>query len=291
MNLKRLNTFFVLSECKSFTKTAEKLGCAQSGVTAQIGKLEEDLGVRLFNRIGKAVSLTAEGEQLIPYARRMLSLSAQMENLCRFPGRLTVGVTESIASYLFEDILKEYTALYPDVEIFLKILDREDYCRMLADGEIDSAIVLDLPVRQRHIKVLGRRRENITLFASPTHELSGKTHISPEAFLTHAVLLPPPDCPYRRLFEHKLFSEGIRPKIALETASLHVIKKSSLCGIGLGLLPEFAVKKELIYHIFEKINYKLDFPVCTQVLVHQDKWISPKLEAFLSVAQRHLNVS
>lgn len=289
MNLKHLNTFLTLSECRSFTKTAERLDCAQSGVTTQIRQLEEELQVRLFERMGKTVLLTAEGEQLLPYARHMLSLSSQITALYRTPGRLTIGVTESIASYQFENILREYTALCPDTEIFLKMLNGKDYCQMLTDGEIDLAIVLDLPVKNSTVQTLVKRKENIVLFASSTHDLSGKTRIIPEDFKTHAVLLPPPDCSYRRLFEHSLFLEGIRPKIALETNSVHVIKESSLCGIGLGLLPEFAVKKELIYHIFEKINYKLDYPVYTQMLMHQDKWISPDLEMFLTVAKRHLN--
>ncbi len=289
MNLKHLNTFLTLSECRSFTKTAERLDCAQSGVTTQIRQLEEELQVRLFERMGKTVLLTAEGEQLLPYARRMLSLSSQITALYRTPGRLTIGVTESIASYQFENILREYTALCPDTEIFLKMLSGKDYCQMLTDGEIDLAIVLDLPVKNSTVQTLVKRKENIVLFASSTHDLSGKTHIIPEDFKTHAVLLPPPDCSYRRIFEHSLFLEGIRPKIALETNSVHVIKESSLCGIGLGLLPEFAVKKELIYHIFEKINYKLDYPVYTQLLMHQDKWISPDLQMFLTVAKRHLN--
>ena len=69
-----------------------------------------------------------------------------------------------------------------------------------------------------------------------------------------------------------------------------MIKKSSLCGIGLGLLPEFAIRKELIYHMAEKINHISELngvSVYTQLLMHQDKWISPDLEQFLAVAARH----
>ena len=289
MNLKHLQTFLTLNEEKSFTKTAEVLGCAQSGVTAQIKLLEEEFGIQLFERIGKTVTTTSEGERLIPYAKKMLALSAEIHSLYQNSGKLTIGITESISTYLFGDILKEYTVHYPDTEIFLKILGDEDYGQMLSNGEIDLAIVLDTPVKSKSLQVLQKRKENILLIAASTHELSGKTHVTSEDFKTYATLLPKASCPYRRLFEQKLLADGIHPKIALETDSVSVIKESSLCGIGLGLLPEFAVKKELIYHMFEKINYKMDYPMYTQILIHQDKWISPALTQFLEVAKRHLS--
>lgn len=288
MNLKHLQTFCILSKEKNFTKTAALLGCAQSNVTAQIKFLEEELGVLLFERIGRHISLTPTGERLLPYAKKILSLSDEMKTLCKDSGRLTIGVTESVAGYLSGDILKEFLALYPDTEIFLKIVSGTDACKMLGSGEIDLAIVLDLPVRQKGILVLQSKKENILLTAASTHELSGKTDITPSDLETYGVLLPLPDCPYRILLEQQLLSEGIRIKPVLEADSVSVIKESSLCGVGLGLLPEFAVKKELIYHMLEKINYKTDFPVYTQILLHKDKWISPDLKHFLEIAGRHL---
>lgn len=118
MNLKHLDTFQTLCRERSFTRTAAVLGMAQSGVTAHIKLLEEELGVRLFERMGKTVSLTQEGQILIPYARKMLALSEEIHRLYQHSGRLTIGVAESVANYLFGDILKEYSVLYPDTEIF-----------------------------------------------------------------------------------------------------------------------------------------------------------------------------
>lgn len=288
MNLKRFQTFLVLSREKNFTKTAAVLGIAQSGVTAQIQQLEASFGVQLFERIGKCVSLTQEGEKLLPYAKKMLFLYDEISALYQNPGQITIGITESIASYLFGNILKEYAALYSETEIFLKILENKDYCQMLSCGEIDLAIVLDAAVKNKSIRILQKRKEPIILAASFTHGLSGRTQITPEDFARYPLLLPLPGCSYRRLFEQKLHSEGIRFKTALETDAVSLIKESVLCGIGLGLLPEFAVKKELIYHMIEKLNYKTDYPVYTQILVHPDKYISPDLKNFLKVAERHL---
>ena len=288
MTLKHLNTFLTLTQEQSFTKAAARLHCAQSGVTTHIRQLESELGVRLFERIGKHISLTPEGESLIPYAKKMLSLSDEMKTLYQKPGRLTIGVTESVASYLLGNIVKEYTTLCPDTEIFFQMTDHRDYCQMLCDGELDLAIVLDTPITRAPIRVLHKHRESILLAASSTHELSGGRHIQPEEMGTFPLLLPSPDCPYRILFEQTLTAWGIRPKIALSTDSIPIIKEMALCGTGLGLLPEFAVKKELIYHMLEKISLRTDFAVYTQLLLHPDKWISPQLKQFLEVAGRDL---
>lgn len=289
MNFKHLKTFCTLSEEKSFTNTAARLGCAQSGVTTHIRLLEESLGVRLFERIGKHVSLTAEGKRLLPYARKMLSLASEMDSLFLNFQRITIGVSESIANYLFGDVLKEFSAVYPDTEIFLKMLDGRDYCQMLSDGEIDLAVVLDAAVSGKQLCVLKKRKEKIILIAASTHELSGRASVTPQDLKDYGMLLPLPNCPYRQFFEQKLHSLGIRPKAALETDSVAIIKESSLSGIGLGLLPEFAVKKELIYHMLERIRYQPDVPVYTQVLIHPDKWISPCLENFIGILKRHFN--
>ena len=80
MDLKQLNTFLMISKLQSFTKAADTLNYAQSSVTTQIKLLEEELGVKLFERIGKNISLTHDGKKLIPYAQQMLKLSTDIKN-------------------------------------------------------------------------------------------------------------------------------------------------------------------------------------------------------------------
>ena len=96
MDLKHLQTFLTLSEIKNFTKTAEYLHYAQSNVTTQIQQLEAELNVRLFERIGKNVSLTSAGLELIPYAQKMLNLSKDIiHNNLGFLLLLTLSVSIS----------------------------------------------------------------------------------------------------------------------------------------------------------------------------------------------------
>lgn len=290
MTIKQLRIFLTIANENSFTKAAKKLDCAQSGVTVHIKLLEAELGAPLFNRIGKHINLTPEGEALLPYAAKILSLTSEIETLYCQTGKLTIGVSESVANYLLGNILKEFTVLCPDTEIFFQITDHKDYCQMLSDGELDLAIVLDTPVRRPPIQTLQSRRESILLTAASTHELAGNHNIQPEELSAYPLLLPSNDCPYRMLFEQKLAADGIRPKTALTADSISVIKEMTLCGAGLGLLPEFSVKKELLHHMLEKITYNTDFPIYTQLLLHPDKTISANLRQFLDIASKQLSL-
>ncbi len=289
MDIRHLETFLMAAEYKNFTKAAKALGCAQSNVTAQMKQLESQLGVNLFERIGKGVFLTAEGEKLLPYAKKITSLSQEVSGLYKGSGQIKIGVTESVATYLLGDILREFTSLNPSIDIVLNMVDGKDYAGLLSTGEMDIAFVLDSPVKAGYIQIPHRRKENIFLLSSSTHDLAGKSHINPGDFLTYPILLNTKDCPYRKMFEETLSFEGIHPKIALETNSIHVIKESCLWGLGLCLLPEFTVKKELVYHILERLNFKTNYPMYTQILLHQDKWISPALQRLVNIGIKHLS--
>lgn len=289
MNLKYLQTFLILCEQKSFTRTAEQLHVAQSVVTTQIQQLEELLQVRLFERSGRTVLVTSAGEALIPYARQMLQLKDDMLQLSHAAGFLTVGTTEDAADCLIGDILREWKSRHPDDTVFLKIISGKDAASMLSSGELDAALVLDHPIHARSVTVPCSRPEKPALIVPPTHPLAGKHGLTSSDLAGMPLLLPPPGNPYRRVLEESFYRAGIRPTIALESVSSSVIKESSLCGLGIGLLPESAVQKELIYHIVEKLNYRLDYQVCTQLLIPADKWQSDLFKDFLDTAIRHLH--
>ena len=102
MDLRQLNAFLTISKLQNFTAAANELGYAQSTVTTQIKLLEEELGVRLFERMGKSISLTYEGTKLIPYAKQMLKLDNDIRtavfNEEKPSGTLVIGAAESLCA-------------------------------------------------------------------------------------------------------------------------------------------------------------------------------------------------
>lgn len=193
MELKHLNTFLVLSRLKNFTKTAQYLDYAQSSVTAQIQRLEEDLHVRLFERIGKSVSLTPEGEQLVPYAQRLTAMSLDIENMyadTKNGGRLMIGASESIGIYILPGIIKKYKETHPDTDLHLDIADSSEFAALLANHSIDIAFTIDKHISDPSIVTVMEMEEPICIFAPPGHFLTQKKEWRSGIFPGYLSFLP-----------------------------------------------------------------------------------------------------
>ncbi|MDQ0361145.1 LysR family transcriptional regulator [Breznakia pachnodae] len=288
MNLKHLTTFLVLSETKSFTKTAEQLHYAQSNVTTQIQKLEDELNVRLFERLGKSVTLTSAGEELVISARQLLQLSDNLKK--RFKkekvNRITIGASESLCIYRLPEIIKQFQNQHPNVEIFLTVLKDTNYLPLLINNTIDIAFVLDTPIDNDILVNASSYSEEISMVCAPSFPLSKKHKLSINDFIDIPLILTEKECCYRKQFEKYLNDVSISPKVILETSSPDVIKEITMSGIGVCILPEIVVQKELENHTLVKLNYKKDYNIHAQLMHHKDKWISDILQEFITIAKR-----
>ncbi|MCC0640594.1 MULTISPECIES: LysR family transcriptional regulator [unclassified Clostridioides] len=289
MELKHLNTFLTLSKIKNFTRTAEHLNYAQSNITAHIQQLEKELDVHLFERIGKSVELTREGEKLVPYAEKMLLLSSDIKKMYKEKdnyGRIVIGASESICIFKLPEIIKVYKEKYPDVDLFIKTLDSSDFVPLLADNTIDIAFILDLPINDKSTISVLKNEEPICILSVPETKLALKEKVYIQDFKNVPFILTVKSCCYRSLFEKELSESSIVPKIVLETGSIQVIKQTVLSGLGLCLLPELAVEKELKKHELVKIPYTTDYNIFSQLIYHKDKWLSKNFCDFISIVKK-----
>ena len=129
MELREIRTFLQIAQKQSFSKAAEALGYSQAAVTVQIKQLEEELGIHLFDRLGKKTVLTHHGEIFYRYAVTILGTVADAKNAVsastELSGVLTIGTIESICESIFPDLLKEFHKRYPNVSVSI-VLDSPD---------------------------------------------------------------------------------------------------------------------------------------------------------------------
>lgn len=289
MDLKHLQTFLALSEIRNFTKTAESLHYAQSNVTTQIQQLEEELNVRLFERMGKRVALTPAGQELVPYALEMLHLSNDMK--IKFSnqgiGRITIGASESACICRLPAVIRSFQMEHPEAELYLKVMDTHDFVPFLSGNSIDIAFALDAPISNPNINTALRIEETICVFSAPGHPLAEKDKVFLPDFLNQRLVLTGKECCYRKLFERDLSEAAITPKIVLETGSLQVIKETVRSGLGIGVLPRSAIQKELDDRELAVIKYRTGYKIESQLIHHKDKWISQSLKDFIDTVQKH----
>lgn len=193
MDFKQLNAFLMISRLQSFTKAADNLGYAQSSITTQIKLLESELGVKLFERIGKNITLTHEGKKLLPYAKQILKLSSDVKNAVLNTdvpsGTLTIGAAESLCVLRLPEILKEYKKLYPKVEISLKFGNCAEFKYFLNDNIIDVAFSLGVKINSEEFISEIEISEPMLLLAYPGHPLINKKEVFPKDIESEPLIL------------------------------------------------------------------------------------------------------
>jgi DNA-binding transcriptional LysR family regulator len=293
MDLRHLETFRTVATEQSFTRAAEVLNYAQSSVTAQIQSLEAELGVPLFERLGKRISLTTAGEQLLPYAGRIRDLVDEARASVRLDavpgGTLVIGSAETLCTYRLPAILRAFRKRYPDVQLTIHAGEPEDARRDLASGQIDVAIQFgDDDDDDSGLHAIDLVAEPLSVVAAPDHPLAGKARVSARELARWTAILTENQCGYRRLYEAHLRRSGFDPPATLEFNSVEAIKQCVMAGLGVSILPTIAVERELARGSLTELNVALHAAIRTKLTYRREKWLSPTLRAFIDEAMRTL---
>ena len=150
INLHQLATFQVVAKHSSYVRAAEELHFSQPAVSAQIHQLEESMGVKLFDKIGRRTRLTQAGEELYLYSQKIFSLIDEtletMESL-RSPqyGRLSVGADTTVGTYVIPGLLGKFRQVYPDVEITLEVVNRGYLLDAMVNNRVDMVVMGKIP--------------------------------------------------------------------------------------------------------------------------------------------------
>lgn len=256
----------------------------QSNVTAQIRALEEELGVPLFDRLGRRVTLTDAGRRFQPFAEQALAAMDQGQRVLHAgaepSGPLRVGSPESILTYRLPPVLRTFRQRFPHVELSFRPQMNETLVSELETGKLDLVICAD-PVLSAALISVPLRMERISLLAHASHPLASKAVVHPSDLAGQTFLLTEPGCAYRNKLERIFTLQNVRPGNITEFSSVEALKQCVAAAMGLGLLPDIVVARELRERQIKALRWAgppLD--IGTHILWHRDKWVSPAMEAF-----------
>ena len=291
MEFREISTFLQVAQYQSFSKAARHLGYSQAAVTIQIKQLENELGVHLFDRIGKQISLTHQGQVFYQYAISIRNDLEQARNAVSDPstlsGKLCLGTIESICASIFPDLLAEYHRLHPEVTISIVtdspgvLLDR------MNENTIDIVYLLDRRIYDnRWCKTLEEPEENIFV-SSPDHKLAlANRELELDEVLQFPFFLTEKDASYRHMLEQYLASTERSIKPFLEIGSTEFIIHMLLKNTGISFLPKFTVQRELQQKQLTALKVRgFQMQTWRQIFYHKDKWVTREMQEFLRLAK------
>lgn len=192
MELRLLATFKTVAERLHFTRAAEELHLAQSSVSAQIRQLEDELGVQLFDRIGRRILLTDAGERLLSYARRMVAMTDEIQQELSTSqiqtGRLTIRTPETVATEYMPAVVDAFHTLHPQAELAFINCDDTRLREELNSGRIDLAFLLTDSVSMQNVQVEMLQTVPLVLVAAPHHPLAETGVLSSDAIQGQTIL-------------------------------------------------------------------------------------------------------
>ena len=268
----------------NFREAAEELNFSQSSISDHIRNLEQELGVKLFERLGRKVFLNEHGEKLIPLAEKMIEDEREIYGLFnkneKISGLLRIGAAETLSVFWLPPLLKEYRITYPDVKVMLKMADCLEFPKMLDHNMIDVAFSLHDESEKEYISQYDIFQDSTVFIVAPYHPLAALETLTIHELENHSFILPEAQCCYRIELEEFLKRWNIKVDNIMELSSLEAIKQCVKSGLGISLLPRIAVEQEInsgelvILHIETcKIS------ICAKMIYHKQKWISPQLTA------------
>ena len=281
---RQLRVFNEVARHLSFVRAAENLHLTPPAVTMQVKELEGHVGMPLFDRKGKQVSLTTTGEYMLVYARKILATVKDAEDAAARlqraeTGVLTIGFV-STAKYFLMRLLAEFRTLHPGVDIQISIGNRDQLVGMLQNSEVDIA-VMGRPPKELQTRAEPFAAHPHVFVSAVDHPLAHRDHLRVEDLRPFDFIVREKGAGTRAAMEKFFEDTHVEPRMKIELHSNEIIKQAVMAGLGLGFLSLHTIGLELEHNLIRMLDVEGAPVVRSWNVVHtQSKMLSPAAEAF-----------
>ncbi|WP_339485785.1 LysR family transcriptional regulator [Pseudomonas sp. EL_65y_Pfl2_R95] len=250
MDLATLNAFIAIAEVGSFSDAAERLHLTQPAVSKRIASLEQQLNVRLFDRLGREVSLTEAGRALLPRAYQILNVlddtRRALTNLSgEISGRLTLATSHHIGLHRLPPLLRAFTRSHPQVALDIQFLDSEVAYEEVLHGRAELAVITLAPETREPVSAMAVWDDPLDFVVAPEHPLAHYPGVS-LADIAHQPAVFPGGNTFTHHIVQRLFeAQGLTPNIAMSTNYLETIKMMVSIGLAWSVLPRTMLDEQV----------------------------------------------
>ncbi|MGB0468537.1 MAG: LysR family transcriptional regulator [Pontibacterium sp.] len=281
MDTHTLQAFISVAQNQSFSRAADQLFLTQSAISKRIALLEEQLNSRLFDRIGRNVSLTEAGHALLPRARQVLleleDARRAISNLSgEATGTLSLAASHHISLHRLPPVLRQFSARYPNVKLDLRFDESEIAYNGVLQGDLELALITLSLIPDKNINAIPVWQDQLHYVVSKDHPLSENQSVSLKELTQYTAILPAQNTFTRQLVEQLFERHKLQLNAGMCTNYLDTIRMMVSIGLGWSLLPESLIRDDLRV-----------LPVHSEV-IHRNLGVIHHKNRTLSNAARHL---
>ncbi|MCH5584409.1 LysR family transcriptional regulator [Shimazuella sp. AN120528] len=256
-----LKVFVTVAEKKSFSRAAEELNLTQPAVSQYIRALEHSIGAKLLDRTNKYVRLNQIGEIVFHYAKEILGLYTKMQYLVdernkKASGPIAIGASYTFGEYILPYVIANLQKAYPAISPSITINNTKEIIDLLLSHQLDIGII-EGPFKGKKLATEIIAEDNMVVTASPDHHLIKKKKVVTISDLEKETWIIREEGSGTRTATDEFFRKHlIEPKKCMEFGSTQVIKESVQAGIGISLLSQWAIKKDLRHNYMKIVKIK-----------------------------------
>lgn len=284
MTLRHLKIFITVCEKGSMTSAAKHLYMTQPPVSQAIFELEEYYGIKLFERLGRKIYLTKEGERLYSYASHILALAneakKQLSNLSQ-NGITHVGASMTIGTAILPFVIRDFSYFHPKICIYPVVDNTKTIIKMLETAKLDVGIVEGI-VTNPDIVTISVYDDELILISPPNHEFVRKGIINFNELENQYFVIREEGSGTREIFESTMNELNIKWNIAGIFNSAEAIINAVSCGLGISFISQLLVKDAIKNKKVALINV-VDLKIKRKfnIVYHKNKFISKNLSNFI----------
>ena len=290
MDVRGLEVFLSVAKHLNFTRAAEEVNLSQPSVSVRIRQLESELGVKLFEQLGKRVGLTEAGTLLIPHARRVISAVQdashaidELQGLER--GSLRIGASTTPGMYVIPKTIAQFKARYPKIEIQLGIKDTRQVEDGVARNDFDFGFVGG-HLAGDEVDVHPWLTDQLVLVVGPAHALARKKSVKLEDLRKEKFILRESGSATRATIISYLQRSNLSVQPIMEMENPESVKKAVHSGLGIAFISKFAVETELKAKSLVAVAVRgVDIRRELKIVYRKDKHLSRAARAFIEMAR------
>ncbi len=263
VTMRQLKVFESIARHLSFTRAAEELYLTQPTVSMQIKKLSDEVGLPLYEQIGKRIHLTDAGRELQAACRDILGRLEQLEMAFSEmkgvkKGRLRLTVVTT-AKYFAPQLLGLFCQVYPGIEVALKVTNREEALERLMSNE-DDLYILGQPPEELDVESVPFLENPLVVLARKDHPLANRKSIPLKRLADEPFLVREAGSGTRLAFERLMKKHGLKVNVRMEIGSNEAIKQAVAGGLGLAVLSHHSIKLDTSSGVLAVLNVQ-HFPI------------------------------